>query len=68
MTESKTTRPATPKARRPRAEAAQAPTERPERPVERRCNVPGCDATPEFRGLCPAHRQTHRGLLDPKEA
>jgi len=31
-----------------------------------RCNVPGCDEHPEHRGLCSAHRQTHRGLADPK--
>lgn len=29
------------------------------------CNV--CAAAPEWRGLCAAHRQTHRGLADPKE-
>lgn len=31
------------------------------------CNVPRCEAAPEWRGLCPAHRQTHRGLANPKE-
>lgn len=31
------------------------------------CLVPGCTEDPELRGLCPAHRQTHRGLLGPKE-
>ena len=38
----------------------EVPAEAPE------CNVPGCPAAPELRGLCPAHRQTHRGLLGPK--
>ncbi|MBL8926324.1 MAG: hypothetical protein JNM77_08795 [Pseudonocardia sp.] len=28
------------------------------------CNVPRCRHQPEWRGLCPAHRQTHRGLAD----
>jgi hypothetical protein len=34
------------------------------------CNLAGCKAVPEWRGLCAAHRQTHRGLADaaaPKE-
>ncbi|MEU7817066.1 hypothetical protein [Pseudonocardia sp. NPDC049154] len=31
------------------------------------CNLPGCDDAPEWRGLCSAHRQTHRGLADEKE-
>lgn len=51
---------------RPRHAAPEKETEKPA-PVEKpRCNVPGCDDAPEFRGLCSAHRQTHRGLLDPK--
>jgi hypothetical protein len=36
-------------------------------PTEPGCNVPTCTKKPEWRGLCPAHRQTHRGLADPKE-
>lgn len=35
-----------------------------------RCRLDGCGRLPEWRGLCPAHRQTHRGLVgpaDPKE-
>lgn len=39
----------------------------PEKAAAASCNVPGCDETPEWRGLCSAHRQTHRGLADPKE-
>jgi len=35
--------------------------------VEAACVVPGCDATPEWRNLCAAHRHTHRGLMGPKE-
>lgn len=31
------------------------------------CNVPTCPEAPEWQGLCSAHRQTHRGLADPKE-
>lgn len=48
--------------------APEQPEKTPEKAPE--CNVPGCSAEPEFRGLCPAHRQTHRGLFDPvsKEA
>lgn len=47
----------------PRREPAKAPT----------CNVPSlkygrCRRLPEWRGLCAAHRQTHRGLADPKES
>lgn len=70
----------TPRLRRPRVEHADrqdddratpvAPvsaTERPEVPAAGRCNLPGCDETPEWRGLCSAHRQTHRGLASPKE-
>lgn len=45
---------------------AEPPTPCPVRAAEPRCRVPGCDATPEWRGLCPAHRQTHRGLAEPK--
>lgn len=32
------------------------------------CNVSRCARVPEWRGLCPAHRQTHRGLADPRAA
>lgn len=57
--------PRSPRTRRPKAEpdveivvepVAESPT----------CNV--CPEPPEWRGLCSAHRQTHRGLADPKEA
>ena len=55
---------------RPRTQrTATAPAE-PEAPKPDRsagCNVPRCTEAPEWRGLCPAHRQTHRGLADPKE-
>ena len=68
MTESKT----------PRHAFREEPVEEPSPPAEKAvktpkrtprsgCNLPGCDAAPEWRGLCPAHRQTHRGLADPKE-
>lgn len=36
-------------------------------PSRRQCNVPGCDEVPEWRGLCSAHRQTHRGLAGDKD-
>lgn len=72
MTESKSTRQRSTRTtpERPAPEQtppAEKPSARPEKPVERRCNLPGCEETPEWRGLCPAHRQTHRGLADPKE-
>ncbi len=65
----------------PRHARTAAPTETAETPVETPvevpvaetsaeapgCNVPGCTTPAEHRGLCPAHRQTHRGLLGPKE-
>jgi hypothetical protein len=60
MTEAKTVR-------APRHAVAETPTARPEIAVEPLCNLPGCDRTPEWQGLCSAHRQTHRGLADPKE-
>ncbi|QJY51258.1 hypothetical protein [Pseudonocardia broussonetiae] len=41
-----------------------APVEEQTPPPPPTCNV--CSATPEWRGLCSAHRQTHRGLADPK--
>lgn len=53
-----------PTTRRPRGKAASTAT--PETEEHGGCNVPGCPRTPEWRGLCPAHRQTHRGLADPK--
>lgn len=46
---------------RPRP-AAEVPADAPST-----CNLTGCDAPPEWRGLCSAHRQTHRGLAGPKE-
>lgn len=49
---------------RPRPAADPAPVVEPE-PTPKTCNV--CDDAPEWRGLCAAHRQTHRGLADPKE-
>jgi hypothetical protein len=52
--------------RKPRPRPAAVDPDEDEAP-DPACNVPGCDETAEFRGLCPAHRQTHRGLLDPKE-
>lgn len=40
----------------------------PERPdAKSKCNLDGCPEEPEWRGLCSAHRQTHRGLAGPKE-
>lgn len=39
---------------------------RDEAPAPKTCNV--CHRDPEWRGLCSAHRQTHRGLADPKES
>lgn len=47
-------------------EPAESRTDGREKAVEPRCNLPGCGDTPEWRGLCSAHRQTHRGLADPK--
>lgn len=71
MTESRSTRqrPARPAPERPAREetaTAEKPSAPAEKPAERRCNLPGCEKTPEWRGLCPAHRQTHRGLANPK--
>lgn len=45
----------------------EAPSRAPEKPVKPSCVLPGCDGLPEWRGLCAAHRQTHRGLAAPKE-
>lgn len=59
---------------RPRDDAAETRTtapesaaEGPEPTAEGGCNLPGCPRDPEWRGLCSAHRQTHRGLADPKD-
>lgn len=49
----------------PEATPAASRTDGPQMAVEARCNLVGCGATPEWRGLCSAHRQTHRGLADP---
>lgn len=42
------------------------------KPEPKTCNVPSnkhgrCRRAPEWRGLCAAHRATHRGLADPKD-
>lgn len=57
---------------RPRHALDDAPASRPladkpgPAPAAPECNLPTCPAAPEWRGLCSAHRQTHRGLADPK--
>lgn len=56
-----------PKPRHARLDAADAGTAVPEPVAEPRCRVPRCAATPEWRGLCSAHRMTHRGLAASKE-
>jgi hypothetical protein len=50
-----------PTTRRPRGKAAATATEE-----AGGCRVPGCPRGTEWRGLCAAHRQTHRGLAAPK--
>lgn len=54
-----------PAARKPAAKPAEVVEEA--RKPAAACNLPGCGDAPEWRGLCSAHRQTHRGLADPKE-
>jgi hypothetical protein len=49
--------------RRPSPRPRDEQPERPARPPA--CNVTPCPEAPEWRGLCSAHRQTHRGLADP---
>ena len=61
---------------RPRHALDDAPASRPlasdpgpapaPRPARRTCNLRPCPEAPEWFGLCSAHRQTHRGLADPK--
>lgn len=48
--------------RKPRAKAT-APE--PEEEEAGGCRVPGCPRGTEWRGLCAAHRMTHRGLAAP---
>lgn len=57
----------TPAADTPTAESPAPPAEKPAKAPAPECNVPGCTKAPELRGLCPAHRQTHRGFMGPKE-
>lgn len=59
-------KPRRPRATRPEASPVETLSTPAESGVEPRCNLPGCGGTPEWRGLCSAHRQTHRGLADPK--
>lgn len=56
--------PRPPRARRPKAD--EPDVEIVVEAVAPSCNV--CPEPPEWRGLCSAHRQTHRGLADLKGA
>lgn len=54
-----------PRHRKVSGEEPATPEPAPVAPPE--CLLGGCTAAPEWRGLCAAHRQTHRGLAAPKE-